>query len=151
MVEHWTLSHFLSVFFTSPKKRLTVVGLFKHSHPDAPPLLPPLKGRGVQLPVGGAGPSSALTSSCMFRLSSIWFYAWRICWSPLFPSLLPVLKFQMAATLSLDPRLMLEPHSELHSLYLRSCYNFNLEATSLLAANCSILRREKSSSSIRYS
>ena len=48
-------------------------------------------------------------------------------------SLLPlIVKFQMTATLSLDPQLMLDEYQELHSLYLRrNCQNFNLEGNQL--------------------
>lgn len=75
------------------------------------------------------------------------FYTMRTCQSLLFPSLFPSpnCEFQTAASLPLHPQLMLDQHQELYSLYLRSGWNFNLEAMSFLAANYAVWGREKGS------
>ena len=75
------------------------------------------------------------------------FYTMRTCQSLLFPSLFPSpnCEFQTAASLPLHPQLMLDQHQELYSLYLRSGWNFNLEAMSFLTANYAVWGREKGS------
>ena len=81
IVVRWTLSHYLNIFFSCPKKTMTILDLFKNSTPKCCNSSPPLKGRGVQLsvrqgalvasPLEGGVPcaSLVLTSGWMSPLS----------------------------------------------------------------------------------
>ena len=90
-------------------------------------------------------------AECLLHQKAHWtllrFYAMRTCQSLLLPSLFPPpnCEFQTTASLPLHPQLMLDQHQELYSLYLRSGWNFNLEAMSFLAANYTVWGREKGS------